>query len=90
MEFKELVEKYRKEGVEIDRPVEEFEGFAFGDEVRVIEDDEEQGAYAGDEGIAMPEEVGSVEHGNLQVKMYVLVEGYDSTVEVDPDNLEQR
>jgi hypothetical protein len=86
--FDEKVKELRDQGIEIDRPVEEFEGWKFGQHVTVIDDDPHGYVYAGDEGVLVPEQVGSEEHDNLQVKLYIVVDGTDSGVDVDPSNIE--
>jgi hypothetical protein len=87
-EFKEIVEDLRTKGIDIERPVEKCQGFHFGERVRVDEDDPYGYAYTDDTGICVPEEVGDEAHRNKQIKMYLLIDGMGSSVEVDPENLE--
>jgi hypothetical protein len=56
--FEEKVAELREQGIEIDRPVPESEGWKFGERVFVIDDDRSGLAFAGDEGIVLTEEVG--------------------------------
>ena len=70
-------------GDAIDRPVEEHEGWHFGERVRVIEDDEVHGFYEGDEGVLVISRVGSAEYRNERVAVSILIDGTDSPMEID-------
>lgn len=67
----------------------EHAGWTYGERARAIDDDEEHGVFAGDEGYMVPCQVGAAEHGNLRTALYFLADGTNSPVEVDPDNLEE-
>lgn len=67
----------------------EAEGFTYGDRVRVVEDNEEEGVFAGDEGFVLPCKVGAAAYGNERVMLAFLIDGFDSPVEVTPDSIEQ-
>ncbi|MGH2897173.1 MAG: hypothetical protein ACRDMZ_00750 [Solirubrobacteraceae bacterium] len=87
----EMVAKLQEEAgqeVEVERPVAECGGWHFGERVRVIDDDEESGMFAGDEGWLVLETVGAAEHGNERVCFGVLADGFADPVEVQPDNIE--
>lgn len=73
---------------DIDRPVAEYEGWHFGERVRVIEDDEEAGAFEGDEGWLTLEMVGAPEHGNERVSAGFLGEGMADPIEISLDSIE--
>lgn len=71
-----------------DRLVLSYEGFTFGDRVRVIDDDEENGLYADEEGYAVISKAGAAEYRNVRTVLAVLVDGTDCPMEAHPDNLE--
>jgi hypothetical protein len=71
-----------------DRPVLRLDDFDYGDGVRAIEDDDDNGIAAGDEGVITITEVGAVDRGNVRVLAGLLIDGYDSPLDVDTDNLE--
>lgn len=87
-DFEAKVAKLREAGATIERPVEEFEGWTFGERVRVVEDDEDNGLFEGDEGTLVPEEVGAPEYGNVQVKLYLLIDDTDCPIGVTADQIE--
>jgi hypothetical protein len=74
--------------VEEEEAVEEFEGFTYGDRVRVIEDAENEGIFSGDVGYVLPCKVGAVEYGTNRVMLAFLPDGMDSPSEVRPDQVE--
>ena len=75
-------------GEPVARPIEECEGWYFGERARVVEDDEDEGAYAGDEGFLIIEIVGSTKYGNERNAFSLIIDGSDSPVSVEADNLE--
>lgn len=75
-------------GFAADRPVAELHGWHYGERVRILEDDDEHGIFAGDEGWLIFEEVGAVEYHNLRVSAGFVPDGQDSGDEVSLDNLE--
>lgn len=75
-------------GQKIERPVERYDGWSFGERVRVIEDDERDGLCAGDEGYLVLQEVGGAQYGNVRTDVGVLMDGYDTPLSTDLDNLE--
>lgn len=70
-----------------ERKVEEYEGIYFGQKARVLEDDEENGVFEGDEGRIIIEKLGAAEYGNLRTAMFIIIDGM-GPVEVEPENLE--
>lgn len=70
------------------RAVEEHEGWHYGERVRIMEDDDAEGLYEGDAGYLIFSEVGARAHGNLHIKPYFLMDGYDSPSPVSLDNIE--
>lgn len=87
-EFEKIVADLRAKGLEIDRPVKECEGWTIGERVRVLEDDENEGLYSGDEGVIIPEEVGAIEYGNLRTRLYMVIDGQDAMLAIDGFNIE--
>lgn len=83
-----IAEVKEKTGYEPDRPVDNAYDLNFGERVRVIEDDEDNGVYSGDEGYVILETVGSAEYHNERTWLGLLIDGYDSPVDVEPDNIE--
>jgi hypothetical protein len=75
-------------GDELDRPIEELDGWHFGERVSVIEDDEPRGVFAGDEGVLLISEVGAPEYRNVRNAFHILIDGTDCPMEVDPLNIE--
>jgi hypothetical protein len=72
-----------------DRAVESYGGFGYGEHVRIVEDDENSGAYAGETGYLVFNEVGAAKYGNVRTAVSVALEGgYDSPLEVDLANVE--
>lgn len=72
-----------------ERAVAEHNAWHFGERVRIVEDDEGRGLYAGEEGYLLIHEVGAPEHNNVRVSMSILMDGYDSPGgEVTPDDFE--
>lgn len=67
--------------------VHELDGFQFGERVRVIEDDEDNGIFAGDEGDLILEEVGAVEYGSQRVMACIVQDGM-GPMEISTDNIE--
>lgn len=67
---------------ERDRAVKEHDGFVFGERIRVLEDDEDQGLYADDEGVLIIEKVGHPGGHNERTAVYLIVDGTDSPVEI--------
>jgi hypothetical protein len=70
----------------------EVNGFKSGQTVRVIEDADEAGPFAGtyadDEGELQIEVVGAPEYGNERLSWGIKTEYHDSFVDVDPENIE--
>lgn len=75
-------------GEQINRPVAEHDGWHFGERVRIIDDDDDKGVFAGDEGHVVIEKVGAPEYGNVRTCVAVLVDGTDAPTEVGLDNIE--
>jgi hypothetical protein len=91
--IEELIEQVREAtGAEPDAPdraVREHEGFTYGDRVRVLDDVEEEGVFADDEGVLVIERVGAAEYQNERVMLGLIPDGMDGAVEVTSDNIEQ-
>jgi hypothetical protein len=75
-------------GDEFDRPIEELDGWKFGERVRVLDDDERNGVYEGDEGVLLISEVGAPEYGNVRKAFHILIDDQDCPMEIDPFNIE--
>jgi hypothetical protein len=75
-------------GYEPDRPVLRHDDWSYGDRVRAIADDEDNGVFSGDEGYLILEMVGAPEYHNERVSLGLLAEGFSDPVDVDPDNIE--
>lgn len=75
-------------GFTSDRPVAELHGWHYGERVRAIEDDDDNGIFAGDEGYLIIEEVGSPQHNNVRISTGFIADGYDSDNEVSLNNIE--
>lgn len=75
-------------GEPINRPVEVYQDWHFGTRVRIIEDDEDNGNYADDEGLLVFEEVGAPEYHNVRTAVGVVLDGYDSYNNIELDNVE--
>ena len=82
--FKHLDVKKDEEGRLM---VAEYEGWKTGDKIRVLEDDEEEGVWEGNEGTLELEIVGSPDYGNERVSFAIVQDGVDP-LEVQPDNIE--
>lgn len=74
--------------VEEEQAVFEYEGWNYGERVRVTVDNDEEGVFSGDEGYLVPCKLGSVEHRSARTALYMLVTGMSSPVEVKPDEIE--
>lgn len=70
------------------RPVRDYDGWTFGDRVRVLEDDDEAGLSEGEEGVLVLEKVGAPEFNSERVAVSILIDGESSTREVDPGIIE--
>lgn len=74
------------------RIVAEYEGFKTGQTIRVLDDAEEDGPFAGtyadDEGELQIEVVGAAKYGNERISFGIKTEHHDEFVEVDPANIE--
>jgi hypothetical protein len=86
--FAELVQEYDAHLDDRDRAVEEHQGFTFGQRVRVLEDDDDNGIWEGAEGVLIIEQVGSETHGSLRTGLFLLEEGMAEPNEVQADNIE--
>lgn len=75
-------------GEKIESPVERFDGWSFGERVRAVEDDDREGVCAGDEGYLVLQRVGSAEYGNVRTDTSILIDGQDSPLSTDLDNIE--
>lgn len=64
------------------RAVKDYEGFTFGERVRVLEDSEEDGVYAGDEGTVIIEKVGHAGGYNERTGVFLLIDGQIDPVEI--------
>lgn len=71
-----------------ERAVLEHDGWRFGERVRVVEDDEDEGVCSGDVGFVLLNEVGAAQYRNVRVSVSILPDGMDAASEVDPSNLE--
>ena len=60
-----------------ERAVKEVDGFTFGERVRVLEDDEEEGVFEGDEGVVLIEKVGAAKYGNERAAVFLKCDGRD-------------
>ena len=87
-ELQQTVDDLRGKGIEIEDPVPEFQGWNFGERVRPIEDDDERGIFADEEGVLVIERVGSENYGNVRVAMYFVADGCDSGNEVTPEDIQ--
>lgn len=58
--------------------VAEYEGWKTGQKIRALEDDEDEGIYAGDEGTLLIEVVGSPEYGNERIAFSIKTEQMDA------------
>ena len=85
--FEQAVARIRKL-TEVERPVASKAGFIFGQRVRVLEDDEDNGIFAGDEGWLVIEEVGAAEYHNIRTVLGFLADGLDCANTIASDNLE--
>jgi hypothetical protein len=89
MAFRDELQKIEELiGEKIPQPVESYDGWSFGERVRVIEDDDREGLCAGDEGYLVLQTVGAAQYGNVRTDVGVLMDGYDSPLSTDLDNLE--
>lgn len=89
MSFQDELQKVEEIlGEKVERPVERYEGYSFGERVRVVEDDDRDGLFAGDEGYLVLQEVGAAEYGNVRTDVGILMDGYDSPQSTDIDNIE--
>lgn len=70
------------------RAVLEHEGFTWGDRVRVIEDDEDNGLFEGDEGFVIIGNVGSAEYRNERVMLAFLGDGFTDPNQCTADQIE--
>jgi hypothetical protein len=86
--FEQAVERLRGLGFEFDRPVAELDGWQFGEAVRILEDDEDNGIFEGAEGWIGFERVGSAEYHTERVQPVFYEQHYDSGNEVSLDNIE--
>src|SRR4051812_43823111 len=75
-------------GCDVSRPVEECNGWHFGEAVQPIEDDDDSGIFTGTEGILLIEKVGAAEYHNERTAFFYLEAGMDTPNEISPDNLE--
>jgi hypothetical protein len=71
-----------------ERAVPEYNGWQYGERVRIIEDDEREGLFAGDEGFIVIGEVGAPEYGNVRTAIHIIPDGMDGPCEVAYDNIE--
>jgi hypothetical protein len=62
--------------------VKEYEGFTFGERVRVLEGDDDEGVYEGDEGTVIIETLGSAELGSARTAVFLVVDGLIDPVEI--------
>jgi hypothetical protein len=85
--FEEAIEHLRTELGEVpERPIAEYDGWSFGERVRVLEDSEE--VNAGDEGMLVIERVGSALHGSERICASILLDDVQATYEVGLSDLE--
>lgn len=72
-----------------ERKVETHEGWTYGERVRVVQDDENEGLFEGTEGNLLIEKLGAAEYGNVRVGVFFVEDGMDGPVEVrDYDYIE--
>jgi hypothetical protein len=92
MSLAETIKKIEQEtGYVEDEParaVEEHEGWHYGERVRIVEDDDDEGLFADDTGYLILSEVGARKYGNLHTKPYFLPDGMDTPLPVSLDNIE--
>lgn len=92
MTLAERIEKLKQDigfvDEEADRAVDTFEGFTYGERVRVLGDEDSEGLCAGDEGHIVISTVGGAEYRNERVAIAIIVDGMDAPLEVQPDNIE--
>lgn len=74
--------------MEVGHPIKELDGWKFGERVRVLEDDGDEGIFAGDEGVLVLEIVGSEEFHNERICASFITDGCDGGGEVDLGNIE--
>jgi hypothetical protein len=74
--------KELQSGEPVERPVEEYKGWHFGELVRVLED-HPGGPNVGDEGTLVLQEVGSPEYGNVRIDVSILLDGWDCPMDVN-------
>lgn len=83
MNFEEaLLHLERELGEPPENPLREADGWSFGERVTVIEDDDDHGLCAGDEGMLVIESIGG------RTVHSILMDGNDTTLQVDPDNID--
>lgn len=72
--------------------VAEYEGWKTGQKIRVLDDADESGPYAGtyadDEGELQITVCGAPEYGNERINFGIKTEHHDEFVDVDPENIE--
>lgn len=83
MKFEEaLLHLERELGEPPESPTPEHDGWSFGEKVTVLEDDDDHGLCAGDEGMLVIEVIGG------RIVYSILIDGNDTTLQVDPDNID--
>jgi hypothetical protein len=65
-----------------DAAVKEHDGFTFGERVRVLEGDDDEGVYEGDEGTVIIEALGLAELGSARTAVFLVVDGLIDPVEI--------
>jgi hypothetical protein len=71
-----------------ERAVASHEGWNYGERVRIVEDDEREHLYAGEEGYVIISEVGAPEYGNVRISLCILLDDTDCPMPVSPFNIE--
>lgn len=81
-EFAQAKEELKDKLDDPDRAVKKYDDFTFGERVRLLEDNEEEGVFAGEEGRVIIEQLGSEEHGSLRTAVFLVAEGFVDPVEI--------